>query len=144
MIDIHYPQPEFKIEQRNGVPYIFDSIRKKWLVLQDEEWVRQNFVHFLIAVKKYPQSLIALEKEIKLGTLKKRFDILVYNQQHTPWMLIECKAPDINLTDEVLQQALRYNIVMPSQYLIITNGNYTFGWEKKNQQLVSIEALPEF
>ncbi|MFV0604453.1 MAG: type I restriction enzyme HsdR N-terminal domain-containing protein [Niabella sp.] len=144
MIDIHYPQPEFKIEQRNGVPYIFDSIRKKWLVLQDEEWVRQNFVHFLIGVKKYPQSLIALEKEIKLGTLKKRFDILVYNQQHTPWMLIECKAPDINLTDEVLQQALRYNIVMPSQYLIITNGNYTFGWEKKNQQLVSIEALPEF
>lgn len=144
MIEIQYPEPAFKVKHQNGVPYIFDVIRKKWLLLQDEEWVRQNFVQYLIQVTHYPQSLIALEKEIRLGELKKRFDILIYNKSHKPWMLVECKAGTINLKDEVLNQALRYNIVMPANYLVITNGKQTYGWEKKNGTLEMITKMPSF
>ena len=144
MIEIQYPEPAFKVEHRSGVPYIFDVIRKKWLVLQDEEWVRQNFIQYLIEVMQYPKPLIALEKEIKLGELKKRFDILVYDTKHKPWMLVECKADKINLKDDVLNQALRYNIVLPAPFLVITNGSTTFGWQKKDGALEQIDALPIF
>ena len=144
MILIQFPEPAFKVKHQNGVSYIFDGIRKKWLVLQDEEWVRQNFVHYLLMVMQYPQSLIALEKEIRLGELKKRFDILVYDTDHKHWMLVECKSEKIALTNETLNQALRYNIAMPAKYLIITNGKSTFGWEKKDHQLHEIDLLPSF
>lgn len=144
MIPIHYPEVDFKIEKRNGLPFIFDSIRKKWLLLQDEEWVRQNFIQYLLKVMQYPQSLLALEKEILLGDLKKRFDILVYNGNHQPWMLVECKAAHIPLNENTLAQVLRYNISLPAQYLIITNGNTTYGWEKTDNSLQEIHSLPEF
>ena len=144
MIEIQYPEPAFNIQERNGLPHIFDNIRKKWLLLQDEEWVRQNFVAYLLQVMQYPQSLVALEKEIKLGELKKRFDILVYNNNHNPWMLVECKSEKINLKDDVLNQVLRYNITLPAKYLIITNGNTTLGWEKKDGTLTPIKSLPVF
>lgn len=144
MILIKYPQPSFNIQERNGAPHIFDNIRRKWLLLQDEEWVRQNFVQYLLQVMQYPKTLIALEKEIDLGELKKRFDILVYNKEHKPWMLVECKSEKINLKDAVLNQVLRYNITLPAQYLIITNGNQTYGWEKKNGTLELITKLPPF
>lgn len=144
MIEIQYPQPAFKVRYQNGIPYIFDAIRKKWLLLQDEEWVRQNFVQYLIQVMQYPSSLIALEKEIRLGPLKKRFDILVYDACHQPWMLVECKSETIALQDEVLNQALRYNITMPANYLVITNGKKTYGWQKKDGRLELIDKLPAF
>lgn len=138
---IEYPSPGFRIRQEEGRDFIFDDIRKKWILLTPEEWVRQNFIQHLVQVKKYSASLIAVEKEIRLGELKKRFDILVYDTQHKPWMMIECKAPEIKLTEEVLQQALRYNISVPVQYVVITNGDETMGWEK-NDQLTIIEKLP--
>ena len=84
MILIQYPEPDFRVETRKGLPHIFDALRKKWLVLQDEEWIRQNFVHYLLKKMNYPKTLIALEKEIKVGELKKRFDILVYDPLHQP------------------------------------------------------------
>ncbi|MFT4093464.1 MAG: type I restriction enzyme HsdR N-terminal domain-containing protein [Niabella sp.] len=144
MILIEYPRPDFKIEHRNGQPYIFDNIRRKWLLLQDEEWVRQNFVQYLLQVMQYPRSLIALEKEIYLGELKKRFDILVYDYNHKPWLLVECKGNKIPITESVLHQVLRYNISMPAEYLVLTNGNHNYGWKKENGQLTAISSLPEF
>lgn len=141
---IEYPKPDFRIELRNNQPYIFDCIRRKWLLLQEEEWVRQNFVQYLIQIMKYPQPLIALEKEIALGTLKKRFDVLVYDANHNPWMLVECKGADVALTDATLQQVLRYNISMPALYLVITNGSTSYGWRKCNGSLEEISSLPEF
>ena len=144
MILIEYPTPDFKIELRDNHPYIFDAIRRKWLLLQDEEWVRQNFVGYLIKKMNYPQALIALEKEIYLGELKKRFDILVYDHNHNPWMLVECKSEKVPITEKVLHQVLRYNISMPAEYLILTNGNSTYGWQKKDGQLVQLDKLPEF
>jgi hypothetical protein len=123
--------------------YIFDTIRKVWLLLTEEEWVRQNFVHYLISQLKYPSTVIAIEKEISLNDLKKRFDILVYDKEHKPWMLIECKEPKVNLSEEVLQQVLRYNISVPVEYIVITNGNATVGWKKEND-LKLLSELPEW
>ena|SRR5579875_3676419 len=142
MIQIDYPAPHFQIKEENNKPYIFDALRKTWLLLTEEEWVRQNFVQYIIKVLQYPAALIAIEKALTLNGLKKRFDILVYNQQHQPWMLVECKAPHIALSEDVLQQALRYNISAPAEYLIITNGNSTLGWKKEKHSLQLLEQMP--
>jgi len=144
MLVIKYPEPNFRIKKENNKDFLFDPLRKKWLLLTPEEWVRQNFIHYLISVMNYPASLIALEKEISLGELKKRFDVLVYNKDHQPWMIVECKGPGIKLSEETLQQALRYNISVPAEFIIITNGHYSFGWQKKEGQLNSINELPHW
>jgi hypothetical protein len=144
MIVVNYPPPTFQTKKEKGQPYLFDTIRKIWLLLTEEEWVRQNFIQYLVGELKYPSSLIAIEKEIELNGMKKRFDVLVYNQDHQPWMLIECKAPQIQLNDAVLEQVLRYHISVPVCYLIITNGEKTFGWEKRDNQLVVLERLPAY
>lgn len=144
MLIIQYPDPVFQLKKEAGNDMIFDPLRKRWLLLTPEEWVRQNFAQYLIQVKKYPASLIAMEKVIKLGDLKKRFDILVYDTNHRPWMMIECKAPAIKLDETVLYQLLRYHITIPAGLLIISNGEYTYGWEKKEKDLHLIEELPEW
>ena len=142
MIAVNYPEPAFRFKKEEGKEFIFDTIRKVWLSLTEEEWVRQNFIQFLVQEMKYPVALIALEKEIQLGELKKRFDILIYDKNHQPWMLVECKGPGIKLEDPVLQQVLRYNISVPVSYLIITNGHYTQGWEKSGAELKELQAMP--
>src|SRR4026209_1135395 len=114
MIAVNYPEPAFRFKKEEGKEFIFDTIRKVWLSLTEEEWVRQNFIQFLVQELKYPVKLIAVEKEIQLGELKKRFDILVYDRDHKPWMLVECKAGEITLHEKVLMQVLRYNISMPA------------------------------
>ena len=96
MLMINYPEPSFRVKTEKGKECIFDPHRRKWLILTPEEWVRQNFIQYLIQVMNYPASLIALEKEIWLGEMKKRFDILVYNKDHQPWMIVECKAGVLN------------------------------------------------
>ncbi len=143
MIKIEYPEPSFRIKKENDKEYIFDALRKKWLLLTPEEWVRQNFIQYLIQVKNYPASLIALEKEIMLGELKKRFDILVYDKNHEPWMMIECKAAEIKLDETVLQQVLRYNMSVPVSFLVITNGNNCFAWGKRGEALQILSVLPD-
>jgi len=141
MIAVQYPEPQFRMKKVKEKQYIFDNIRKSWLLLTEEEWVRQNFVSYLTTTLNYPSTVIALEKEISLNDLKKRFDILVYDKQHQPWMLIECKEPKISLSEDVLQQVLRYNITIPVQYIVITNGATTIGW-KKNGELQLLKEMP--
>jgi hypothetical protein len=143
MIAVQYPEPKFRTKKENGRQYIFDPIRKAWLLLTEEEWVRQNFVNYLVTKLNYPSTVIALEKEISLNDLKKRFDILVYDKDHKPWMLVECKEPNVNLGEDVLQQVLRYNISVPVEYIVITNGNATMGW-KKEGELSLLEEMPEW
>ena len=144
MVPVAFPKPEFRIKSEVGKEFIFDPLRKKWLLLTPEEWVRQNFVQYLVQEKKYPVSLIALEKELRLGELKKRFDILIYDTHHLPWMMVECKASSIQLDDSVLQQILRYNITIPVPLMVITNGNLTYAWERKNDKLELIKELPDW
>jgi hypothetical protein len=123
---------------------VFDTIRKTWLLLTEEEWVRQNFIQYLVTELRYPSTLIALEKELELNGLKKRFDVLVYNKEHQPWMLIECKAPQVILNDAALEQVLRYHMSIPVPFLVITNGQSTYGWEKINNELKLLDKLPDW
>ena len=111
-------------------------------MLTQEEWVRQNFVQYLVQVKQYPASLVAVEKELVLGELKKRFDILVYDGDHQPWMMIECKSATVKLDEAVLQQVLRYNITIPVPYMVITNGSLTYAWVRNGNKLELISELP--
>lgn len=142
MIPVQFPAPQFKIQKKEEKLYIFDSIRKKWLLLTGEEWVRQNMVAYFITTLKYPKEIIALEKEIMVNGLRKRFDMLLYNSEHQPWMLVECKVPEVKLGEEALQQALRYNLTVPVQWLVITNGEHTVAWKKENGQLTMVQMFP--
>ena len=144
MLTIEYPKNDFRFKREAGKEFIFDELRKQWLRLSPEEWVRQNFIQYLVQVKQYPASLIAQEKKIVLGELTKRFDILIYNQQIEPWMMVECKASTIPLQEHILEQVLRYNISVPVPYLIITNGSQTAGFRKEDGKLVELVELPPF
>lgn len=144
MIRIEYPDCNFRVKQEDGKEFIFDEMRKQWLRLTGEEWVRQNFLQYLVQVKQYPASLVAVEKEIRLGELKKRFDILVYDRQHQPWLMVECKGMDVPLSEEVLQQVLRYNIAVPVPYMVITNGSHCAGFHRNNGVLQPVSELPAF
>jgi hypothetical protein len=144
MIRIEYPPHSFKIKDDGGHELIFDELRKSWLRLTPEEWVRQNFVQYLLRVKKYPGAYIAIEKEIQLGELRKRFDILIYDKNHSPWMMIECKEMNVDLSEKVFQQLLRYNIAVPVTYLVLTNGSYCVGYAKTAGKLHPLKDLPSF
>lgn len=143
MIKIEYPSYQPKIKKENDKEFIFDEVRKRWVILTPEEWVRQNFLQYLIQVKEYPASLIAVEKEIKLGELKKRFDIVVYDKLSQPWMIIECKEMDVDLGKTVLDQVLRYNITMQVPYLVITNGSYCMAFQCINNNLKELGEMPD-
>src|SRR5580658_7124517 len=107
MLKIYYPQHPFKIkEEGTGKEFIFDELRKLWVRLTPEEWVRQNFVQYMVQVKKYPSAYIAVERKIKLGELSKRFDLLVFDDAARPWMMIECKSMQVALDKTVIWQAL--------------------------------------
>ena len=144
MIIIPYPDPDFRLKTENGKDFIFDTYRKLWIFLTEEEWVRQNLIAYLVKDLKYPSALIALEKEIFLGELKKRFDILIYDPGYKPWMMIECKAPSVPLTPEVLHQVLRYNISLPVPYITITNGTYTIVYDKSAGKLNELSQFPSW
>jgi hypothetical protein len=144
MIKIVYPDHPFKIRGTQGMEMIFDEFRKGWVRLTDEEWVRQNFLHYLVKEKQYPPALIAVEKELMLGELKKRFDILVYDRWHKPWMMIECKSMSVQLDGKVLDQILRYHIAIEVPYLVITNGSYCAAFEKRDRKLSALGTLPEY
>jgi hypothetical protein len=144
MIKIEYPDYKFKIRKEDATELIFDPFRKRWLVLTPEEWVRQNFLQYLALSKQYPSSLIAVEKEIYLGELKKRCDIVVYNKNTLPWMIIECKEMNETLNSKVLDQVLRYHITLPATYLVITNGSYCFAFKKKEGRFYEIDELPNY
>ena len=144
MIKIHYPVHEFRMKKENNREMIFDESRKTWLRLTPEEWVRQNFIRYLIHTKNYPSSLVALEKKIVVGEMTKRFDILVFSKEHQPWMMVECKSTTVSLNEEVLNQVLRYNIAMPVQYLVITNGISCMAFKKEHSGLLPLEEIPDF
>lgn len=141
MINIVYPKPNFRLKQENNKEFIFDEIRKRWVILTPEEWVRQNFIKYLVSEKKYPAALIAVEKEIKLGELKKRCDIIIYKESF-PWMIVECKEMNVPVNEKTFEQILNYNQTMDVQFLITTNGNITFGIYTPTKK--SLTEIPDF
>ncbi|MDZ4669036.1 MAG: type I restriction enzyme HsdR N-terminal domain-containing protein [bacterium] len=122
MQELNFPTYQFQLNRVEGKEFIFDSIRKKWVVLTPEEWVRQHVILFLVQTKKYPASLVAVERLITFNKLKKRFDILLYNKLGKPKILIECKAPEVALSKETLFQISTYNMVFKVPFLLVSNG----------------------
>jgi len=145
MVKIYYPPHPFKIrEPERGKEEIWDELRKLWVRLTPEEWVRQNFLQYLLQVKNYPASYIAVERRMKLGELNKRFDILVFDKGAQPWMLVECKGADVQLDSRVLWQVLRYNLALPVKYLVITNGEECYAYIKGVLDFEEIPVLPVY
>ena len=143
MIVLQYPSYPFKIKALHGKDQIFDPFRKSWVVLTPEEWVRQNLLQYLVQNLQYPASLIAVEKEIKLGELSKRFDIVVYKNE-MPWMIIECKEANVRLNEKTMEQILQYQQVLTAQYLIISNGHETLGAKIESGKLQALQNFPEY
>ncbi|NSL90159.1 type I restriction enzyme HsdR N-terminal domain-containing protein [Chitinophaga sp. Mgbs1] len=146
MIIINFPAPDFKITRENNRELIFDRFRKKYVTLTPEEWVRQNFLNYLVKTLSYPQALIGIEREIYLGEMKKRFDIVIYNRSMEPWMLVECKEMNVPITQQTLEQVVRYNMVIPARYLVMTNGVNTFccTYRQEQQQWVFMFEMPAY
>lgn len=145
MLRVDYPRPDFRTRLRqDGVCEVFDGIRRAWVRLSPEEWVRQNFIRFLSGVRGYPLPMMAVEREIRLGTLRKKFDILVYDGSHRPWMMVECKAEDVSLTEDVLMQILRYHMALPVPFLVITNGDECHAVHIRDGQAEWLDDWPEY
>ncbi|HMZ45878.1 MAG TPA: type I restriction enzyme HsdR N-terminal domain-containing protein [Chitinophagaceae bacterium] len=141
MIKINYPTYQFKFNQKNGKEFIFDAFRKLWVRLTPEEWVRQNFLQYLVQEKKYPIACIAVEKEVMVNGIKKRCDIIVF-KNYTPYMIVECKEMNVALTEKTIQQILTYNQSLSVNILVITNGNNTFALETTTKK--SLNSIPAF
>ncbi|WP_397447161.1 type I restriction enzyme HsdR N-terminal domain-containing protein [Polaribacter sp. R77954] len=122
MIKLNLPDYNFKFKNSENKTLIFDNLRKKYMVLTPEEWVRQNFVSYLIDVKKYPASLIALEKQLTINNRKKRTDVLIFDKNGAHNIIVECKAPHVKITQDTFDQIARYNLKLKANYLIVTNG----------------------
>ncbi|MBT8298997.1 MAG: type I restriction enzyme HsdR N-terminal domain-containing protein, partial [Maribacter sp.] len=122
MQSLNFPTYDFRFKNSENKVHIFDPIRKKFVVLQPEEWVRQNVVQFLIQEKKYPKSLINVEKQLNLKTLKKRYDIVVFDTKGKISILVECKSPKIIINQQAFDQIARYNMQLNAKFLMVTNG----------------------
>tara|TARA_B100000886_G_scaffold127116_1_gene85668 strand:+ start:561 stop:1004 length:444 start_codon:yes stop_codon:yes gene_type:complete len=125
---LNLPLFEFKIKKENNNTIIFDKIRKKWIILTPEEWVRQNFISYILD-KNYPKSLINCEKVFYINKVSKRYDIVVYDSSGDVEILVECKSYDVNLIKEHFDQVMRYNLELKSKYVIVTNGLRHFYFE---------------
>lgn len=139
-------QSLLKVKRERDKRYIFDLIRKKWLVLQPEELVRQLVIFYLLEEKQYNRNRINLERGLKVNNLSKRFDLLVYDMNVRPYLLVECKAPQVPITQDVFQQAAWYNMELRVPYLMVTNGieAYCCALDYENHSYEYLEAVPDF
>ncbi|MDG2371711.1 MAG: type I restriction enzyme HsdR N-terminal domain-containing protein [Flavobacteriaceae bacterium] len=122
MEKLSFPDFRIRLKNKENKHFIFDIIRKKWFLLTQEEWVRQHCIHFLIFFKKYPKSLINVEKKLLVNGLPKRYDIIVYSKKGNVILLVECKAPNIKISQDVFDQIAKYNLSIKSKYLMVSNG----------------------
>lgn len=147
MQNLNLPPFEYKIREIDGKAAIFDILRKKYIVLTPEEWVRQHFVHFLIKHYQYPKSLIKVESGLKYNQLQKRSDIVVYDRTGNVFLLIECKSCDISISQKTFEQVAHYNVSLKARYIAVTNGMNHFvcsvDHEMKNYSFINdLPTLP--
>ena len=142
--NLSLPSFEPKLQRVDDTYFIFDSLRKKFLVLTPEEWVRQHWINFLIEHQGFPKGLISLEKGLKYNQLQKRTDLVVFDRIGIPYLLIECKAPEIELSQKVLHQALAYRSSLLTPYVIISNGlkHISLEFEKNQKKFIQIQNFP--
>lgn len=146
MVKLDLPGFDYQISKAEGKIWIFDIIRKKQVVLTPEEWVRQHIIHFFINHLKYPRSLIKIESGLKYNQLQKRSDVVVYDRNGKPWLLMECKAPDLQLNQNVVMQAAVYNNDIKAKYIAISNGMQHVCYEVKENVLETelLKSFPEY
>ena len=148
MVKLNLSEYKFRIQKSEKGIQIFDPIRKKFVVLTPEEWVRQNFIQYLIEEKKYPVSLIAVESGLKYNRLKKRSDITVYDRNGKVWMIIECKAPEVKISQDTFDQAATYNMSgkTKTRFLGVTNGlkHYCCEIDHRGDKYNFLKDFPEF
>ena len=146
MQKLNFPSCAFKLKSSENKTLIFDIVRKKYVIVTPEEWVRQHVVHFLLKEKNYPISLIAIEKQLKINKRVKRTDIIVYNKQGTPEILIECKAPSVKITQTTFDQIARYNLSANSNFLMVTNGlaHYFCQIDTDKETYIFLEDIPSY
>ena len=126
---LNLPEYNFKTKSDEGKLMIFDIIRKKYVILTPEEWVRQNFIQYLKNEKKYPESLMAVEKQIVVNGKQRRFDLLVYRRNGQPYLIAEFKAPNVKITQETFDQVVRYNMSLKVERVVVSNGLQHFACE---------------
>ena len=146
MQTLNLPETEFRIRDSGGKKEIFDGIRKKFIALTPEEWVRQHFIAFLVSGKNVPASLIGVEVSLKLNRLQKRGDIVVYSKSGKPCLIVECKAPGIRITQDVFEQVARYNMKLNVNYLVVTNGmeHYACYIDHEKSEFRFLKEIPDF
>ena len=146
MHKLNLPELKATVKKEHGKVWIFDMIRKKYVILTPEEWVRQHFIHYLIHERHYPKSLFRIESGLTYNKLQKRSDILIFDRAGKPWMLIECKSADIRLSQKAFNQVAVYNMTVNAKYLAVTNGMAHFCCiaSREGETPVFLETFPEF
>ncbi|MBT8196848.1 MAG: type I restriction enzyme HsdR N-terminal domain-containing protein [Bacteroidia bacterium] len=144
MLKLNLPECDLKVRSLKQSKQIFDVIRKKYVELTPEEWVRQNLIHFLINDQKYPANYFSVEKMLRVNKSPRRTDVVIYDNNLNPWMIIECKAPTIDLDESVLFQATKYNSVLGAKYLLISNGMQSFIFEYENETINQQSEFPDY
>lgn len=146
MRQLNFKQYSFRFKNRENKPLIFDVVRKKFMVLTPEEWVRQNTIQYLVKELNIPLSLINVEKQIKLHGTIKRYDIVAFNPDGSIHLIVECKADSIKISQDTFDQIARYNLVLKSTFLMVTNGmdHYYCKMDLQNKRYSFLETLPEY
>ncbi|MFV0418287.1 MAG: type I restriction enzyme HsdR N-terminal domain-containing protein [Dysgonomonas sp.] len=146
MLQLNLPPFDINVKKTDGKFSVFDKLRRRFVTLTPEEWVRQHFINYLITEKGYSPSLIANEIQINLNNQKRRCDSVVYNRELSPIMIIEYKAPEVNVTQEVFDQIVRYNIVLKVKYLIVSNGlrHYCCKMDYETQSFEYLSDIPSY
>jgi hypothetical protein len=143
---LNLPDFEPKLKAEAAHTWIYDSVRKKYVILTPEEWVRQHFVNYLVQHLEYPRSLLKVESGLAVNAMARRSDILVYNRQGEPHMLIECKAPTVKVDQKVFDQVSAYNLHYQAKLLVVTNGitHYCCAIDQAKKQYTFLSEIPAF
>lgn len=146
MQKLNFPTFNFRFKNSENKVSIFDEVRKKFVILTPEEWVRQHVVHYLIVEKKYPKALINVEKQLIQNGITKRYDVVAFKPDGSIYLLIECKAPEIKLNQTTFDQLARYNLILNATYLMVTNGlnHYFCEIDFEQSKYNFLRDLPEF
>ena len=146
MQQLNFPSYSFRFKNSENKVSIFDEIRKKFIILTPEEWVRQHVVRFLLEEKKYPKSLINVEKVLIVNGLRKRYDVVVFNPDGSIFVLVECKAPEIKTAQATFDQIARYNMTLEAEFLMVTNGlnHYFCLMDFENEKYEFLKELPDY
>ena len=143
---LNFPSYSFRFKNSENKVAIFDQTRKKFIILTPEEWVRQHTVQYLLQDKNYPKSYLNVEKLLKINDISKRYDIVVFQPNGTIFLLVECKAPEVNITQKTFDQIAQYNLTLKAQYLMVTNGlnHYFCQMDFENEKYIFLDDLPPF